>query len=137
MVVHTCGKELGAAGALVVASGVLRDFMVNRCHPFIFATAPSPLMAVAVREALFMLREEPKRQQRLAKLIAFTHREIGAPSGRSSSESQIVPYPGRQRACDAARIETAGARFRYSRNPAADCAGGHGSSANFTDACGG
>lgn len=40
LVVHTCGKALDAAGALVTASGVLRDFLVNRCRPFIFATAP-------------------------------------------------------------------------------------------------
>jgi 8-amino-7-oxononanoate synthase len=92
LVVHTCGKALGAAGALVTASGVLRDFMVNRCRPFIFATAPSPLMAVAVREALLILQEEPERQQRLANLVAFTHREIVARGRPSPSSSQIVPY---------------------------------------------
>lgn len=37
VVVHTCGKALGAAGALVTAARVLRDFLVNRCRPFIFA----------------------------------------------------------------------------------------------------
>ncbi|MFX7720362.1 aminotransferase class I/II-fold pyridoxal phosphate-dependent enzyme, partial [Acinetobacter baumannii] len=68
VVVHTCGKALGAAGALITASRVLRDFMVNRCRPFIFATAPSPLLAVAVQEALSILKEEPERQQRLASL---------------------------------------------------------------------
>ncbi|MGY3387996.1 8-amino-7-oxononanoate synthase [Bradyrhizobium sp. USDA 3311] len=72
VVVHTCGKALGAAGALVTASRVLRDFMVNRCRPFIFATAASPLLAVAVQEALSILKEEPERQQRLASLVAFT-----------------------------------------------------------------
>ncbi|TYL72525.1 8-amino-7-oxononanoate synthase [Bradyrhizobium cytisi] len=92
LVVHTCGKALGAAGALVTVSGVLRDFMINRCRPFIFATAPSPLMAVAVREALFILQHEPERQQRLAKLVAFTHREVGLRGWRSPSASQIVPY---------------------------------------------
>ncbi|MET4261419.1 8-amino-7-oxononanoate synthase [Bradyrhizobium sp. S3.12.5] len=92
LVVHTCGKALGAAGALVTAAGVLRDFMINRCRPFIFATAPSPLMAVAVREALFILQHEPERQQRLAKLVAFTHREVGLRGWRSPSASQIVPY---------------------------------------------
>lgn len=92
LVVHTCGKALGAAGALVTASGVLRDFMMNRCRPFIFATAPSPLMAVAVREALSILQEEPERQQRLARLVAFTHREILVRGRSSSSNSQIVPY---------------------------------------------
>lgn len=92
LIVHTCGKALGAAGALVTASTAMRDFMVNRCRPFIFTTAPSPLMAVAVREALLILQQEPERQQRLAKLVAFTHREIGVRGGRSPSASQIVPY---------------------------------------------
>jgi 8-amino-7-oxononanoate synthase len=92
VVVHTCGKALGAAGALVTASGVLREFLINRCRPFIFATAPSPLMAVAVREALLILHQEPERQQRLAKLVAFTHREIVVRGRSSPSKSQIVPY---------------------------------------------
>ncbi|WP_369726206.1 8-amino-7-oxononanoate synthase [Bradyrhizobium sp. LLZ17] len=92
LVVHTCGKALGAAGALVTASGVLRDFIINRSRPFIFATAPSPLMAVAVREALLILQEEPERQQRLAKLVAFTHREMVARGESSPPNSQILPY---------------------------------------------
>lgn len=92
VVVHTCGKALGAGGALVTANRVLRDFMVNRCRPFIFATAPSPLMAVAVREALSILEQEPDRQKRLANLVAFTHRELDLRGGRSPSNSQIIPY---------------------------------------------
>jgi 8-amino-7-oxononanoate synthase len=92
IVVHTCGKALGAAGALVTTTKVLRDFIVNRCRPFIFSTAPSPLMAVAVQEALSILRDEPERQQRLTNLIDFTHREIGARQGWQLSGSQIVPF---------------------------------------------
>ncbi len=91
LVVHTCGKALGAAGALVTASAVLRDFMVNRCRPFIFTTAPSPLMAVAVSEALVILREEPDRRERLINLIAFANREISRRGWRPSA-SQIIPY---------------------------------------------
>jgi 8-amino-7-oxononanoate synthase len=92
VVVHTCGKALGAAGALVTTTKLLRDFIVNRCRPFIFSTAPSPLMAVAVEAALSILREEPERQRRLAKLITFAHREIGAREGWRLSGSQIMPF---------------------------------------------
>jgi 8-amino-7-oxononanoate synthase len=92
IVVHTCGKALGAAGALVTMPRVLRDFMVNRCRPFIFSTSPSPLMAVAVREALSILQQEPALQRRLANLVEFTHQEIRARGGQTSSRSQIVPY---------------------------------------------
>jgi 8-amino-7-oxononanoate synthase len=90
--IHTCGKALGAAGALVAVTKILRDFIVNRCRPFIFSTAPSPLMAVAVEEALSILREEPEHQQRLANLIGFACREIGARQGWQFSGSQIVPF---------------------------------------------
>ncbi len=92
VVIHTCGKALGAAGALVTATRVLRDFMVNRGRPFIFSTAPSPLMAVAVSEALLILQQEPKHQQRLTDLMGFTHRQIGARGGWRASGSQILPY---------------------------------------------
>ncbi|QOZ24202.1 8-amino-7-oxononanoate synthase [Bradyrhizobium sp. CCBAU 51753] len=92
LVVHTCGKALGAAGALVTASGILRDFLVNRCRPFIFSTAPSPLMAVAVREAILILQEEPERQRRLIDLIDFAHRQLVVCGRASSSKSQIIPY---------------------------------------------
>jgi 8-amino-7-oxononanoate synthase len=97
VVVHTCGKALGAAGALVTTTKLLRDFIVNRCRPFIFSTAPSPLMAVAVKEALAILRDEPERRQRLAGLIAFTRAEIAARNGSQPSPwqlsgSQIMPY---------------------------------------------
>ncbi|MET3913146.1 8-amino-7-oxononanoate synthase [Bradyrhizobium sp. S3.3.6] len=92
LVVHTCGEALGAAGALVTASGMLRDFIINRCRLLVFATAPSPLMAVAARETLLILQEEPERQQRLAKLVAFTHWEIVARGERSPSNSLILPY---------------------------------------------
>jgi len=49
---HTCGKALGTAGALICLPRGLRDFMVNRARTFIYSTAPSPLMAAAVRASL-------------------------------------------------------------------------------------
>ena len=49
---HTCGKGLGAEGALLCGPAVLREFLVNRARGFIFSTAPSPLMAAVVRESL-------------------------------------------------------------------------------------
>lgn len=33
VVLHTCGKALGASGALVTAPAVLCDYLVNRCLP--------------------------------------------------------------------------------------------------------
>ncbi|WP_163359410.1 aminotransferase class I/II-fold pyridoxal phosphate-dependent enzyme, partial [Escherichia coli] len=65
---HTCGKALGCDGALLCGPPVVRDFLVIRGRAFIFSTAPSPLMAEAVRAALGLIAE-PGRRARLHALI--------------------------------------------------------------------
>lgn len=90
VVLHTCGKALGASGALVTAAAVLCDYLVNRCRPFIYATAPSPLMAVAAATALDIVAGEPEHRKRLAKLVALAN-EKAETLGFRASGSQIVP----------------------------------------------
>lgn len=87
---HTCGKALGCEGALVTASRVFVDFLVNRARPFIFSTAPSPLMAAAVRAALRIVTGEPERRERLTALITHAERVL-APLGVTPTGSQILP----------------------------------------------
>jgi 8-amino-7-oxononanoate synthase len=89
--VHTCSKALGSAGALVTLPRVLADFLVNRCRPFIFGTAPSPLMAVASLESLAILKDEPERRARLARLIDHAACESRSKLGTAGSGSQILP----------------------------------------------
>jgi 8-amino-7-oxononanoate synthase len=88
---HTCGKALGGAGALISGPRVLCDFLVNRCRPFIYSTAPSPLMAVAALEALEILRDEPERRQRLADLVSAAARAALASGAATPTGSQILP----------------------------------------------
>ncbi len=88
---HTCGKALGAMGALVIAPRTIRDFIINRGRAFIYATAPSPLMASAVRAALDICRRDPKRRDGLHSLVAFTARELSSKTRFVPSGSQIQP----------------------------------------------
>ncbi|MGX5829281.1 8-amino-7-oxononanoate synthase [Mesorhizobium sp. 43Arga] len=90
VVLHTCGKALGASGALVTAPAVLCDYLVNRCRPFIYATAPSPLMAVAAATALDIVADEPQRRERLASLVALAGKRAEA-LGLPAAGSQILP----------------------------------------------
>lgn len=87
---RTCGKALGCEGALVCGSRVVRDMLVNRGRGFIFSTAPSPLMAAAVREALVICSTQPERRDRLFALVADAER-ILAPLGVEPTGSQILP----------------------------------------------
>lgn len=92
IVLHTCGKALGGAGALVTAPRLLADFLVNRARAFIFATAPSPLLAVAAAESLRILHEEPERRELLNRRVAHAAAGLArvAPGIRLSG-SQIQP----------------------------------------------
>ncbi|WP_188611567.1 8-amino-7-oxononanoate synthase [Chelatococcus reniformis] len=90
IVLHTCGKALGVVGALVGASRVLCDHLINQARPFIYATAPSPLAAASVREALKVLVDEPERRERLHRLIGFANGQAHA-LGIAASGSQILP----------------------------------------------
>jgi len=87
---HTCGKALGCEGALVCAPRVVTDFLVNRGRPFIFSTAPSPLMAWLVRQSLEIVATQPERQARLAALVRHTEARL-APLGITASGTQIQP----------------------------------------------
>jgi 8-amino-7-oxononanoate synthase len=87
---HTCGKALGCEGALVCGPKAVTDYLVNRARGFIFSTAPSPLMAAAMREALRICAEEPERRTRLSALIAHAE-QVLKPLGIAPSGSQIVP----------------------------------------------
>lgn len=88
---HTCGKALGASGALLLAPRLMRDYLVNRARPFIYATAPSPLMAAAVRAALDIARRDPSRRERLASLVAFAGHAFERRCGITPSGSHIQP----------------------------------------------
>lgn len=117
---HTCGKALGASGALVTGPGLLCDYLVNRCRPFIYATAPSPLMAVAVREAIAMLSDEPQRRVQLQERIAFAGRQLAERCGVKTSGSQIQPFvigDNRRTMAVAAALQARGFDIRGIRPP--------------------
>ena len=87
---HTCGKGLGAAGGLVCLPRPYRDFMVNRGRSFIYSTAPSPLMAAVVREALTIsagAEQERTQLQLLVRHAEAVMQKLGLPV----SGSQILP----------------------------------------------
>ena len=87
---HTCGKAMGCEGALVCGPRVVRDFLVNRGRGFIFSTAPSPLMASAVRESLHILADEPERRTALWALVGAAERALER-CGVAPTGSQILP----------------------------------------------
>ena len=115
LTLRTCGKALGCEGALVCGPQVMIDYLVNRGRGFIFSTAPSPLMAAAVRAALTILRDEPERRARLMALIAYAGTQ-GLPVSGSQIMPVIIGEDGRTMAM-AAALQAQGFDVRGIRPP--------------------
>lgn len=83
--VHTCSKALGVSGALVCASKEIIQYLINKSRPFIYTTAESPIIAVAAKESLKILQEEPWRREKLVNLVEYTNNNY------ISTKTQIIP----------------------------------------------
>ena len=88
---HTCGKALGVEGALLCGPRVLIDFLVNRGRPFIFSTAPSPLIAHAVRHAIRLSAAADDRRAALRSQFDHANAQLAARLGVPRTGSQIIP----------------------------------------------
>ncbi|WP_439469703.1 8-amino-7-oxononanoate synthase [Blastomonas fulva] len=88
---HTCGKALGCEGALVCAPRVVTDFLVNRARPFVFSTAPSPLIAHMVRRAIAIVAAHHVWREELFARVAEARRLLAPRLGAQAGTSQILP----------------------------------------------
>ncbi|MFP4464336.1 MAG: 8-amino-7-oxononanoate synthase [Alphaproteobacteria bacterium] len=84
---HTCGKAIGVAGALICAEANFIDYMVNKARPFIFSTAPMPAQAVLVQKSLGIILSTEGRalRKKLHSLCRYAQRKFGG------SGTHIVP----------------------------------------------
>jgi len=101
---HTCSKALGVSGALVLMPELLRRFMINRSRAFIYATAPSPLMAAGVRAALKICAKADDRRTALQERIAQLNghlQKIGLPV--TGTQIQPIVLGADRRALDMAQ----------------------------------
>ena len=89
---HTCGKALGAMGALRHRpAGDARLISSTARRPFIYATAPSPLMAAIVRAALIICRFDAARRDKLQRSSPSRAASSPKAAGVPASGSQIQP----------------------------------------------
>ena len=70
VVIGNLGKALGSFGAYVCCSATVREYLINRCRPFIFTCALPPAAVGAAQAALQILRSEPERRRQLMQRAA-------------------------------------------------------------------
>jgi len=91
-IVHTCGKALASAGALVCGGRALKDYLINRARTFIFSTAMPHYLAGQIHAALALARaaeNERGHLRRIASALRYGLAAAGLNSGASATH--IVP----------------------------------------------
>ncbi|APG46309.1 8-amino-7-oxononanoate synthase [Phaeobacter porticola] len=117
---HTCGKALGASGALICGPSVLIETLINKARGFIFATAPSPLNAALVRAALAELQQNTGRREQAWQGITHAQAEAKRLCGLDGFQSQILPVvigDDKRTMALAARMQAQGYDIRGIRPP--------------------
>jgi 8-amino-7-oxononanoate synthase len=90
--VHTCGKALASAGALVCGSRALREFLINHARTLTFSTAMPPYMAGQVRAALRLAGAMNQERMRLLALVCLLPVQLQKAGWQTPGRhSQIVP----------------------------------------------
>jgi len=92
VVVGTLGKALGSYGAYVCCSKSMSKFLVNTARTFIFSTAPAPPSVAGAMAALELLREQPRRVEKLQRNAAVLREALSERGlGPVPGDTQIVP----------------------------------------------
>ena len=79
VIVGTLGKALGSYGAYVCCDETMTSYLVNTARTLIFSTALPPPAVAGALAALELVREQPRRVERLAANAAVDARRAGRP----------------------------------------------------------
>jgi 8-amino-7-oxononanoate synthase len=95
--VITFGKAWGNAGAVVLGSQTLIDFLINFARPFIYSTAPSPQHVLGLSTTLDFLKTQNDLREKLKENIDFFIQKTKSSDwGASKSAIQTFFIPGNQ-----------------------------------------
>src|SRR5215211_1729750 len=92
VIVGTLGKSLGSYGAYVCCERSLAKYLINTARTLIFSTALPPPAVAAAMAALGLLREQPRRVEKLQRNGAVLREALGE-SGMPvpAGDTPIVP----------------------------------------------
>lgn len=89
--VHTGGKALGVTGAYVCGSGLLRDYLVNKCRHLIFTTALPPAVGGWWLDMLPRVKCDEVGRRELHANAGQFHAKLRAAGVPTIGDSYIVP----------------------------------------------
>ena len=92
LLMGTLSKALGSFGGFVACSASVRDYLINRCRPFIFATALPPAVVGAALAGLELIRPPSEVRERLRSNMRLMRSRLGQHGlGRGQGQTSIFP----------------------------------------------
>lgn len=92
MVLATGGKALGVSGAFFCCSGLVRNYLINKCRGFIYSTGALPSIPAGLITSINIVKKEVWRRKKLKELSEYFWkklRELGL--NTSNAPSHILP----------------------------------------------
>lgn len=83
----TFGKAFGCQGAAVLCSKTLREYLINFSRPFIYTTAPSPILLHTIQCSLNYTLQHPEKNKNLFDNIQFWNQTVHRYSSISCDEN--------------------------------------------------
>ena len=98
IIVGTLGKALGSYGAYACCDADMARYLVNAARTLIFSTGPAPPVVAAALTALELVREKPRRIERVRR-NAQTLRDALGDQGLAVPAGETAIVPLRHRRC--------------------------------------
>jgi 8-amino-7-oxononanoate synthase len=116
---HTCGKALAVAGAIICASEEIIAYMINTSRPFIFSTAPMPVQAVLVHKSLGIVlsTEGDKKREKLVDACRYTQQLLGEGVSHGGHIVPLILGDDKKAVLVASRLQKQGFDIRAIRPP--------------------
>lgn len=85
--VITFGKAWGQAGAVVLGTPTLRQYLINFARPFIYSTAPSPAQQWGLFQGIPIMAQADTARAQLMENVAFFKANIRSPHWKNSNSA--------------------------------------------------
>jgi len=104
--IHTGGKALGAYGAFIGCSSIIKKYLINKCRHFIYTTALPPINIFILIKSIEFVSKADHYRNKLFRNIKDLHNFLGI----NEKLSPIVPiyFPGNENILNASKHLTSG-----------------------------
>lgn len=112
---HTFGKALGCHGAFIACSKVVREYLINFAHSFIYTTALPTHTLLSIKAAYALLSQNLEPRKKLQELISYFvegAKKLKLNIFPNAGPIQIVILPGTAARAAQQRLQDAGVDVR-------------------------